>query len=84
MAEFLGQFDWVLFVIALGFMAFDILSGFMAAVINREVSSTAMRVGILHKFVLVLVIISLCCASWRPNVWGCPLGSMPCILRRVF
>ena len=74
MAEFLGQFDWVLFVIVLGFMAFDILSGFVAAVINREVSSTAMRVGIFHKFVLVLVIIFAMLCQLAAQRLGLPAG----------
>lgn len=36
------------------FMLADILSGFAQAVVNRDVDSQKMRVGILHKLLLIL------------------------------
>ena len=41
---------------AVFFMVFDIVSGFLAAVVNQEVSSSKMRVGLGHKMVLLLMI----------------------------
>ncbi len=38
------------------FMVFDIISGLAAAIINKEVSSSKMRVGLGHKMVLLLMI----------------------------
>lgn len=38
------------------FMLFDIISGFLAALVNQEVSSSKMRVGLGHKMVLLLMI----------------------------
>lgn len=37
-------------------MLFDLVSGFVAAVINKEVSSSKMREGLAHKMVLLLFI----------------------------
>ena len=37
-------------------MLFDLVSGFAAAVINKEVSSSKMREGLAHKMVLLLFI----------------------------
>lgn len=42
-------------------MVADVATGFLAAVINNDVSSTKMRRGLLHK-VLVLVLIFVCLA----------------------
>ena len=41
---------------ALAFMALDIVSGFIAAIINNCVSSSKMRVGIGHKVLMCCVI----------------------------
>lgn len=41
---------------AVFFMVFDIISGLAAAIINREVSSSKMRVGLGHKVVMLLFI----------------------------
>lgn len=48
-------------IIACVMMVADIASGFIAAVINNNISSTKMRKGLLHK-VLVLVLIFACLA----------------------
>jgi toxin secretion/phage lysis holin len=42
-------------------MAADMVAGFIAAVINKELSSTKMRNGLLHK-ALMLVLIFVCLA----------------------
>ena len=41
---------------AVFFMVFDIISGLAAAIINKEVSSSKMRVGLGHKIVMLLFI----------------------------
>ena len=46
-------------VLACLMMCADVLTGFIVAVINNEVSSTAMRKGLLHK-VLTLILIATC------------------------
>lgn len=48
-------------VLACLMMCADVLTGFIVAVINNEVSSTVMRKGLLHK-VLTLVLIAACLA----------------------
>lgn len=42
-------------------MLFDVISGFTAAVKNREVSSTKMREGLFHKCSLVMCIVLAWC-----------------------
>lgn len=39
------------------FIAIDIISGYVQAVINKNVDSKIMREGLLHKFLLILVIL---------------------------
>ena len=39
------------------FIAIDIISGYVQALINKNVDSKIMREGLLHKFLLILVII---------------------------
>ncbi len=41
---------------AVFFMVFDIISGLAAAIINKEVSSSKMRVGLGHKVIMLLFI----------------------------
>lgn len=48
-------------VLACVMMCADVLTGFIAAVINNDVSSTKMRKGLLHK-VLTLILIFACLA----------------------
>lgn len=48
-------------VLACVMMCADVLTGFIVAVINNEVSSTVMRKGLLHK-VLTLILIFACLA----------------------
>lgn len=62
------MFGWVIsdtqiwgIVLACLMMCADVLTGFIVAVINNEVSSTAMRKGLLHK-VLTLILIAACLA----------------------
>ena len=40
------------------FSVVDIVTGFIQAVINNNVSSKVMRVGLLHKVLIVIVIIT--------------------------
>jgi toxin secretion/phage lysis holin len=42
-------------------MLFDVISGFIAAIKNREVSSTKMREGLFHKCSLVMCIVLAWC-----------------------
>lgn len=62
------HFGWVIsdaqfwgIMLACLMMCADVLTGFVVAVINNEVSSTAMRKGLLHK-VLTLILIAACLA----------------------
>lgn len=62
------MFGWVIsdaqfwgIVLACLMMCADVLTGFIVAVINNEVSSTVMHKGLLHK-VLTLVLIAACLA----------------------
>lgn len=62
------MFGWVIsdaqfwgIVLACLMMCADVLTGFVVAVINNEVSSTAMRKGLLHK-VLTIILIAACLA----------------------
>ena len=52
---------WYLFVIPLVFSILDIITGFSAAVANRNVSSSAMREGLFHKlgFIFALILAAL-------------------------
>ena len=53
---------WVVIVIACCFMLLDILTGFIQAVINKNVDSQVMKRGLLHKcgFMLAIVFGCLC------------------------
>ena len=57
MQEFLSQFDWCLFSIALVFMGLDIVSGFAQAVINSTVESSKIWKGLMHKGVLIFIVV---------------------------
>lgn len=52
---------WYLFVIPLVFNILDIITGFTAAVANKNVSSSAMREGLFHKlgFIFALILAAL-------------------------
>lgn len=52
---------WYLFVIPLAFSIFDIITGFTAAVANKNISSSAMREGLFHKlsFIFALILAAL-------------------------
>lgn len=52
---------WYLFVIPLVFNILDIITGFTAAVANKNVSSLAMREGLFHKlgFIFALILAAL-------------------------
>lgn len=57
--------DWYVVVSTLLFVCFDFLTGVIKAVKNKNVSSTVMREGLLHKcaFVLVIVLAIMCEAA---------------------
>lgn len=40
------------------FSIFDIVTGFIQAVINKDVESSKMRVGLLHKILICIVLVS--------------------------
>lgn len=40
------------------FSIFDIITGFIQAVINKDVQSSKMRVGLLHKILICIVLVS--------------------------
>lgn len=42
------------------FSIFDIISGYIQAIINKEVDSQVMREGLLHKILLIIIIIISC------------------------
>ena len=52
---------WYLFVIPMMFEILDIITGFTAAVANKNVSSSAMREGLFHKlgFIFALILAAL-------------------------
>lgn len=60
-AKFIGGFDvsgdWYLFVIPIVFSILDIITGFTAAVANKNVSSAAMREGLFHKLGLIFALV---------------------------
>lgn len=57
--------DWFVVVSALLFVCFDFLTGIIKAITNKNVSSTVMREGLLHKcaFVLVIILAIMCEAA---------------------
>lgn len=65
LVNFIGGFnvsgDWYLFVVPIVFSVLDIITGFTAAVANKNVSSAAMREGLFHKlgFIFALVLAAL-------------------------
>lgn len=62
---------------ACAMMLFDMLSGLVAACINREFSSSKMRTGIWHKAVLLLVILlTLCIEVLSQHVAGLGFGGV--------
>lgn len=54
--------NFTIIVIALLFMALDILTGFAQAAYNHDISSKVMKRGLWHKtgFILVIVLAGLC------------------------
>lgn len=56
------EFNIPLIVVTLCFMGLDILTGFIQAVYNKDVSSTIMKKGLRHKsgFVLIIILALLC------------------------
>lgn len=54
-----SNYFWQIFTPIL-FSFFDIMTGYIQALINKDVDSSVMRVGLLHKILLILVIIGSC------------------------
>lgn len=54
--------DWFVVVATLLFVCFDFLTGVIKAIKNKNVSSTIMREGLLHKcaFLLVIILAIMC------------------------
>lgn len=57
--------DWYAVISALLFVCFDFLTGIIKAVKNKNISSSIMREGLLHKcaFVLVIILAIMCEAA---------------------
>lgn len=57
--------DWFMVVSALLFVCFDFLTGIIKAIKNKNVSSSVMREGLLHKvaFVLIIILAIMCEAA---------------------
>lgn len=56
------MFDYHVILVTFAFMVFDIVSGFIKAVKNQNVSSTKMRDGLFHKCGLVgAVVLAMLC-----------------------
>lgn len=53
---------WIVIIIACCFMLLDVITGFVQAVANKEISSTIMKQGLFHKcgFMLAIVFGCLC------------------------
>ena len=70
---------------AVFFMVLDIVSGLAAAIINKEVSSSKMRVGLGHKVVLLLFIaLSLGIEVFSEHVSGLGLDGVTVVAVCVF
>lgn len=55
--ESLGAASWLPYVIVMAFIVVDVLSGVLAAVYDKNLSSTVMREGLLRKAALVLILV---------------------------
>ncbi len=58
---------WVLIAISCGFMLQDLITGFVAAVINKCVDSTSMKNGLWHKCGFMLAIVFGCLCEYTMN-----------------
>ena len=56
--------QWALIVLACAFMALDVITGLVQAVINQCVDSTIMKLGLWHKCGFLLAIIFGCLCEW--------------------
>lgn len=50
------EINWVLIVITCCFIGFDLVTGIIKAIANRELDSTKMRTGLWHKIAFLLAI----------------------------
>ena len=55
--SFIEQFSGPVFLIALAFIVFDIITGYLQAIANKCVDSSVMRAGFWHKLALILALI---------------------------
>lgn len=58
---------WAVIVIACAFMVLDIVSGFIGAIVNRNVNSTKMKLGLWHKCGFMLAIVFGCLCEYSMN-----------------
>ena len=58
---------WAVIIIACCFMLLDILTGFVQAIINQDVSSTVMKKGLIHKCGFLLAIVFGCLCEYTVN-----------------
>lgn len=55
--ESLGAAGWLPYAIVMAFILIDVVSGILAAVYEKNLSSTVMREGLLRKAALVLILV---------------------------
>lgn len=55
--ESVGAAGWLPYVIVMAFIVIDVVSGVLAAVYEKNLSSTIMREGLLRKAALVLILV---------------------------
>ena len=55
--EFMAMFNGTVFLVTIGFIALDVVTGYSQAIANKCVSSEKMRKGFWHKMGIVFVLI---------------------------
>lgn len=55
--EAVGAASWLPYVIVIAFILVDVVSGVLAAIYEKNLSSTVMREGLLRKAALVLILV---------------------------
>lgn len=56
--ESVGAASWLPYVLVMAFILVDVISGVLAAVKEKNLSSTVMREGLLRKAALVLILVA--------------------------
>lgn len=75
--------NWYIVIIALVFILFDFLTGFIQAVANKDVQSEKLRQGLFHKcgFILAIVFGFMCeyAMQFVDLGFDVPVGSAVCV-----